>query len=58
MNINDILMTHIIFCVNINTWVGEEETHDGCVAFLGRQVQRGKATLQIVYNKVEKDCQM
>ena len=38
--------THPIHCVDLYSWVGEEEGYDGCVAFHSRQMQRGIATLQ------------
>ena len=38
--------THIILCVDIYSWVGEEEGYDGCVTFRSRIMQRGMAKLQ------------
>ena len=37
---------HLILCVDLYFWVGEEEGYDGCVAFPSRQMQRGKVFLQ------------
>ena len=33
-------------CVDLYSWVGEEEGHDRCVAIPRRQMQRGRAILQ------------
>ena len=38
--------THFILCVDLYSWVGEEEGYDGCVAIIRRNMQRGRAILQ------------
>ena len=37
---------HIILCVDLYSWVGEEEGYDGCVAILSRPMKRGPAILK------------
>ena len=38
--------SYISHCVDLYSWVGEEEGYDGCVAFISRHMQRGLAMLQ------------
>ena len=45
------MWTNHIFCVDLYSWVGEEEGYDGCVAFPSRQMQRGVALLQRQRNR-------
>ena len=48
----DMLRTpYISLSVDLYSWVGEEEGHDGCIAIICRQMQRGPATLQRQRNR-------
>ena len=43
----DMRISHmILLCVDLYSWVGEEEGYDGCVAIESRHMQRCLATLQ------------
>ena len=37
---------HLVLCVDLYSWVGEEEGYDGFVVILSRHMQRCLATLQ------------
>ena len=46
MHHGDMRPPYFVFCVDIYSWVSEEEGYDGCVAIRSRQMQRGIAILQ------------